>query len=54
MTGQMFLTHLFMEEADPVMAKLASDILTAEQDGNIASLRKAIESSQWKTLVEKQ
>ena len=50
MTGETFLTHLFMEETDPVMAMLASDILS-ERNGNddVALLRnqmRVVESSQ--------
>ena len=49
MTANTFLTHHFMYEADNVMSKLASDILSEERGNSDAALLrnqiKAVEAS---------
>ena len=49
MTEEAFLTHLFFEQANATMAKVASNILTNDKQGDTEALRnqiKAIETSQ--------
>ena len=48
MTKDSFLTHLFLEQADETMAKMATEIL--EKKGDVNQLRQTIqqiESSTW-------
>ena len=51
MTPDTLLTHIFLQESDPTMTKLASEILyETNGKGDAAKLRneiKAIEASQW-------
>ena len=50
MTEASFITHLFIEQADTTMAKLAGEILRKKPEGDINNLRttiKQIESSTW-------
>ena len=36
MNGAAFLTHLFLEQSDEVMQKIATDILSSKPEGDIA------------------
>ena len=50
MTGPAFLTHLFLEQSDQTMAKIAIEILSTKSEGSIDSLRsqmKDTEASLW-------
>ena len=39
MTGEAFLAHIFLEEADTTMQKIATDILAKNPKGDIDALR---------------
>ena len=50
MTKDSFLTHLFLEQADETMAKMATEILERKPKGDVNQLRQTIqqiESSTW-------
>ena len=50
MTGEAFLAHIFLEEADTTMQKIATDILAKNPKGDIDALRvqvKQTEASLW-------